>query len=252
MSGRNVIHWLTNVGRSVCFLCDICNVERWSYSVLFVIIFITLYSTYRKTESRKNGSLWLVKVQINLGNRAVWSGPSLAESLSTVELFSGKQMPWRHSADRQKFKALDKALFLTKNIYIVFLFLDEALLISTHNICFRREVRKLFTWYPFLSRPMRMIWIRALRICRIYSKCYYLFIIFIFILFYFIFYFILFYFILFYFILFYFIYLFFFVFVLFFCCCFFLFFIFFIYLFFFNLFFYLFIFYLFFVRGGGS
>ena len=25
---------------------------------------------------------------------------------------------------------------------------------STHNICFRREIRKLFTWYPLLSRPM--------------------------------------------------------------------------------------------------
>ena len=25
---------------------------------------------------------------------------------------------------------------------------------STHIICFRREIRKLFTWYPLLSRPM--------------------------------------------------------------------------------------------------
>ena len=25
---------------------------------------------------------------------------------------------------------------------------------STHNICFCREIRKLFTWYPLLSRPM--------------------------------------------------------------------------------------------------
>ena len=25
---------------------------------------------------------------------------------------------------------------------------------STHNICFLREIRKLFSWYPFLSRPM--------------------------------------------------------------------------------------------------
>ena len=25
---------------------------------------------------------------------------------------------------------------------------------STHNICFRRGIRKLFTWYPLLSRPM--------------------------------------------------------------------------------------------------
>ena len=32
--------------------------------------------------------------------------------------------------------------------------LGEALLMSTHNICFRREIRKLFTLYPLLSRPM--------------------------------------------------------------------------------------------------
>ena len=25
---------------------------------------------------------------------------------------------------------------------------------STHNICFRGEIRKLLTWYPHLSRPM--------------------------------------------------------------------------------------------------
>ena len=25
---------------------------------------------------------------------------------------------------------------------------------STHNICFRREIRKIFTGYPPLSRPM--------------------------------------------------------------------------------------------------
>ena len=25
---------------------------------------------------------------------------------------------------------------------------------STHNICFHREIRKIFTWYPLLSRPM--------------------------------------------------------------------------------------------------
>ena len=31
--------------------------------------------------------------------------------------------------------------------------LGEALLIGTHNICFHMEIRKIFTWYPFLSRP---------------------------------------------------------------------------------------------------
>ena len=25
---------------------------------------------------------------------------------------------------------------------------------STHNICFHREIRKIFTGYPLLSRPM--------------------------------------------------------------------------------------------------
>ena len=27
---------------------------------------------------------------------------------------------------------------------------------STHNVCFCRVIRKLFTWYPLLSRPMVM------------------------------------------------------------------------------------------------
>ena len=25
---------------------------------------------------------------------------------------------------------------------------------STHNICFHGEIRKIFFWYPLLSRPM--------------------------------------------------------------------------------------------------
>ena len=33
--------------------------------------------------------------------------------------------------------------------------LAEALLMSTHNICFRGEIRKIFTGYPPLARPMR-------------------------------------------------------------------------------------------------
>ena len=32
--------------------------------------------------------------------------------------------------------------------------LAEALLLSTHNICFCGEIRKIFTRYPPLSRPM--------------------------------------------------------------------------------------------------
>ena len=63
--------------------------------------------------------------------------------------------------------ALDKTLFSTKK-YLYFSYtptktyvegthqkrLAEALLMSTHNTCFRREIRKLVTWYPLLSRPM--------------------------------------------------------------------------------------------------
>ena len=42
-----------------------------------------------------------------------------------------------------------------KNIYLIPTLLDLWLLISTHNICFCGEIRKkIFTWYPFLSRPM--------------------------------------------------------------------------------------------------
>ena len=29
----------------------------------------------------------------------------------------------------------------------------EALLMSTHNICFCGEIRQIFAWYPLLSRP---------------------------------------------------------------------------------------------------
>ena len=28
---------------------------------------------------------------------------------------------------------------------------------STHNICFRGEIRKIFTGYPLLSRPMDIL-----------------------------------------------------------------------------------------------
>ena len=31
---------------------------------------------------------------------------------------------------------------------------------STHNICFCGKIRKVFTWYPFLSRPMSKYWDR--------------------------------------------------------------------------------------------
>ena len=37
--------------------------------------------------------------------------------------------------------------------------LAEALLMSTHNICFCREIRKLLSWYPLLSRPMWGVWV---------------------------------------------------------------------------------------------
>ena len=37
---------------------------------------------------------------------------------------------------------------------ISFLFLDENILMSTHNICFRREIRKILCGYPFLSVAM--------------------------------------------------------------------------------------------------
>ena len=48
-----------------------------------------------------------------------------------------------------------------KNLYFSFystkmwvLRLGEALLMSTQNVCFLWEIRKLFTWYPLLSRPI--------------------------------------------------------------------------------------------------
>ena len=35
----------------------------------------------------------------------------------------------------------------------------SALLMTTHNICFCREIRKLFAWYPLLSR--HMAWLKS-------------------------------------------------------------------------------------------
>ena len=52
-------------------------------------------------------------------------------------------------------KVMQFFLFLHKNIYCGYS-LEAPQLISTHNICFRGEVRKMFTWYPLLSRPMNM------------------------------------------------------------------------------------------------
>ena len=62
---------------------------------------------------------------------------------------------------------LDKMLFLIQNYwYFSYLsmktyvvgthkkLLGEALLRDTYNICFRGQIRKIFTWYPHLSRPM--------------------------------------------------------------------------------------------------
>ena len=80
--------------------------------------------------------------------------------------------PWLHClSDKytvlQNCIALDKALLSTKK-YLYFSYfstktypvalkkrLAEALLMSTHNIRFRWEIRKLVTWYPLLSRPMK-------------------------------------------------------------------------------------------------
>ena len=46
--------------------------------------------------------------------------------------------------------------FSTKT-YVEVIYVVEALLMSTHNICFRGEIRKIFTGYPPLSRPMWVI-----------------------------------------------------------------------------------------------
>ena len=64
--------------------------------------------------------------------------------------------------------ALDKIFFFFNSKVLIFSYfftktyvvgihwkhLIEALLMSTHNICFRGEVRKIFTWYPPLSKPI--------------------------------------------------------------------------------------------------
>ena len=62
--------------------------------------------------------------------------------------------------------------FFHQKVSIFFLFLDENMCCGYslevprrgtsneyHNVCFHQEIRKLFTWYPFLSRPMIHTWI---------------------------------------------------------------------------------------------
>ena len=52
-------------------------------------------------------------------------------------------------------KVLIFFLFLNENMTVVTQKrLAEVLLMSTHNICFHGEIRKIFTGYPPLSRPM--------------------------------------------------------------------------------------------------
>ena len=36
---------------------------------------------------------------------------------------------------------------------------SASLLMNTHNICFRGEIRKILTWYPLLSRPVKIVFI---------------------------------------------------------------------------------------------
>ena len=40
--------------------------------------------------------------------------------------------------------------------YAVVLIRSTSLLMSTHNICFCGEIRKIFSWHPLLSRPMHV------------------------------------------------------------------------------------------------
>ena len=53
-------------------------------------------------------------------------------------------------------KSIDFFLFLHKNVCCdtPLKHLTEALLMSTHNICFCGEIRKILTWYPLIFRPM--------------------------------------------------------------------------------------------------
>ena len=49
---------------------------------------------------------------------------------------------------------LHKILFFQSGGIDIFLISPcEALLMSIHNVCFCGEIRKIFTWYPLLSRP---------------------------------------------------------------------------------------------------
>ena len=60
----------------------------------------------------------------------------------------------------------DKALFFIRKMLITFLFLDETIccgysleaLMSTHNICIRREIRKILCGYPLLSVAMLILY----------------------------------------------------------------------------------------------
>ena len=39
---------------------------------------------------------------------------------------------------------------------------------STHNMCFRGEIRKVFTGYPLVSRPMQSL--HAVSFCMLFGR----------------------------------------------------------------------------------
>ena len=72
------------------------------------------------------------------------------------QAYSSIQNLYRKTEKNNLTMALNKALFSTQNTDFFLIspqkhFSTEALLMSTHNICFHEEIRKIFCGYPLLS-----------------------------------------------------------------------------------------------------
>ena len=122
---------------------------------------------------------WLLHLDLHCLQKRVYPGSAgqglkAPEHRGTSNEYSQCMLSWKNKKILICYGiALDKALFSAKkNLYFSYfstktylvgthqkplgesISLGEALLMSTLNICFCWERRKLFSWYPLLSRPM--------------------------------------------------------------------------------------------------
>ena len=120
--------------------------SKWPAEIFFLFFPEDRFWYFRETICMKYQILFPRKNKKNIMN------------LSSVELTKKvEKINFYHSIAFFKQKVLMIFLFLHKNIPWAHS-VDEALLVSTHVICFCGEVRNNFTWYPHLSRAVPPSW----------------------------------------------------------------------------------------------